>query len=820
GAAATGGLAALVASVPVTAIGLAAAGVIVAGAVGVAGAMGVFSADDDDPDVVAVEPDIDDMTPTPPGDGPTTPADEPTDEPTSEPSTDPTNPANVPAVAEPDDDATPAPSTSPDPGATTPPTTPPPTSPPPTSPPPTDPPPPPVLVAQPPTMGASGFVAGQPAMLQVPVDNTGGAADEVVTQLVFPEGTAVTIEAADPPDGGGTSVRTASNGWSCSAVGSLATCTLPGLGAGDRSTLYANVTVADDGLDGTRLMTVGVRTWAPALGAAPATSPVQMQVSSPPTAFSVESIVPVTLAGSNDATPSAPATVTVPIRVTNTGTGAPASVRLAGIPGDVAVTPSDGWSCAWGLGYECTGPRVPRGQHADLVLTLADTTPLVDVDRTGFVTVTTQPGTGTTFSLRTAAAPARYALDVEQLTTAAGSTLDTHVTVTNTGRTTGRQVVVALDLPAGLTSSDAKWTRCAGDEGDLCRTIAALAPGASERAHIAFAAASGSYPLVVSVLDAEAEPTAPVTRDIAVGAPAPAVVGVSGPAELVLVPDVPATLSAAVSNAGGSTATGVVVQVDLPAGVTWVAGSGCAGRNGSNQALDCQVGTLAAGSSTTVTFRVVAQGQGAHGRDVTFVALWDAQGSGEDEVSPPFLTPVRVVADAPVVRVALESQTTFVQGVPRDLVATVTNAGTTTATGLTATLQLPAETFWERTAAGSDWTCTSSGGAGPTVTCTTPSLAPGATIELAGAIRANGTMQGRVVAVGLTWAGGAAPTAQTTVVIGSLPACAAPWEKGTFYRIGDRVSYESWNYTRLINFQAIYEPGRFAEFWRSEGACA
>lgn len=806
-AAASGGLAALVASVPVTAIGLAAAGVIVAGAVGVAGAMGVFSSDDGDPDVVASEPDIDDLTPTPPVDETTPPADEPTEEPTA-PSDDPTNPANVPDLDDPADEPSPTPSDTP----STPPTSPPPTSPPPTEPPVS----PPVLVVQEPQLGPSGFVAGQPSLLAVPVQNSGGDAGQVFTQLLFPEGTDVDVVAVDPPAGGGTVVPSvASNGWSCTTDAEIATCTLPALGAKGASTLYAHVTILDDSVDGVVPVKVGVRTWAGTLAGAPAPTSVTLQVSSPPTSFSVAPVAPTRLQGVNDAT----ATASTTLQLTNSGTHARPVVSFSGLPTGVTVVPSAGWSCVEAIGLQCTGPDTPRGSTADLVLTFADAMP-VDTSWTGMVTAKVTPGSGTQFSLTTISAPARYAVDVAQLTSAPGSTLDTHVTVTNTGRTTGGQVQLALDLPAGLTvTGPSSWSPCTTGAGDVCRTFPTLAPGAAlQNVHVSFKAAVGSYPLTVIVADGAGVTSSSSTR-IEVGAP-PAVLGVSGPAEIVLERGVPATVSATVTNGGGSAATGVVLHADLPQGVSLVSGTGCVSRNGSNRLVECTVDNLAAGASRTVTFQVLTNGEGAAGDQVVLTALWDIPGSSDDAVSQPVRVPVRVAAAVPVVRASLDPQTTFVQGAPRDLVATVTNSGTTTATGLTATFQLPAETFWERTATGSAWTCTSSGGAGATVRCTTPSLAAGASVELAGSIRANGTQAGRVITLGLTWTGGAAPSVQTTVVIGTLPACAPAWEKGKYYWIGDRVSFESWNYTRLINFQAVYEPGRFAEFWRSEGPCA
>lgn len=518
----------------------------------------------------------------------------------------------------------------------------------------------------------------------------------------------------------------------------------------------------------------------------------------------------------NDATAAAPASVPVAVRLTNSGTHAPASVRLSGLPDDVTVTPSAGWSCVTGLGLECTGPEVARGATAELVLTVADTTPVVDHAWLGTVTVTGRPGSVTSFPLAVASAPARYAIDVEQLNTSPSSSLDTWITVTNTGRTTGEQVGVELALPTGLNSPDRSWPQCSDNARGRCRPIGTLLPGQSQRLHIAFAGGPGDHPLTVTAADARGV-TAQVSHDIQIGVE-PAVVGVTAASELVLPQRTPTPVTVTVTNTGGSAATGVQVQANLPAGVAFVPGPGCTGPGGANKTVACNVGTLAAGESRAVTFQVRTEGTGADGRPIRVVALWDVPGSDQDARSDEAVMTVRVGPALPDVQLSLEPETTFVPGIARDVVATVTNVGAGPATGLSASFRLPAETYWERTAAGSVWSCTPSG-AGATVTCTTASLAAGETVELAGGIRASGAIAGRAISLGLTWSGGSA-VAQTAVVMGTLPACAPEWQQYAYYRKGDRVSFESWNYTRLIDFTGIYEPGRYEQYWQSEGACA
>jgi hypothetical protein len=194
----------------------------------------------------------------------------------------------------------------------------------------------------------------------------------------------------------------------------------------------------------------------------------------------------------------------------------------------------------------------------------------------------------------------------------------------------------------------------------------------------------------------------------------------------------------------------------------------------------------------------------------------EADGLNARSLAP---VPVHVTGIPSTVSLAVDAQTTFVQGVPRQVPAIVTNTGSTTATDLEVTVGLPENVFWEGVASDSGWTCDAVSGWVDSVTCARPSLAAGDTVELAPSIRANTTQAGQAITFTVAVDGDVVATETTGVVIGTLPACEPTWQLGQYYRIGDRVSYGSWNYTRLINATAVYEPSRIAFAWRSDGAC-
>lgn len=810
----TTGLAALVASLPVTVIGLAAAGVIVAGAVGVGGVLGLFSPDDDTP-VTAGEPNPDDVVPT------TEPSDQPSDapaatdptnipEPTSEPTTEPIVDPTTEPTTEPTSEPTTEPTTEPTAEPTTPPDDPPVIPPGPAN-----------LTVSPPDLTGVTFVDGNLAALRLPVENTGGSPTAVQTDLIFPAGTAVQVDALpEMPAVAGFAVGSvAPADWTCApaidaAEGVVVSCTLAELPAGATSELIAGVRITDPTVDESRDLPIATRTWAPALGAAPAPVPTTIRLASPATSIVVGPVTDAALNGVLGSTAST--TVTIP--VTNTGTHAPATVDVTGIPAGVAVTPNDGWTCDTAL--SCTIADLPRGATRNLLLTLRDTTALVDVDRSGadsYRVTATGPTNAPSFALAVRSAPARYAMTFDSLTDVPAATIDTLATVQNTGRTTGTAIQARVDLPAGMTYTGAGWAPCTpGDPGAICRTVGTLAPGASTTLDLRLVAPTGkvpngTYSVPVTATDA-AGVTATTAADIQV-LHGPAVLAVTAPSGLDLVRHQVATLTYAVSNTGSSAATGVTLAITLPGGMSFdgaATGSPwtCTAPRGTNRTATCSLPELAPGAASELTVRVHAEGAAAGPIATTVKA---------DGVAAQTLAPIPVRVTVPTLSLSVDAETAFVQGVPRQVTAQVGNPGSSSVSGLTLTVRLPAETFWEGVPSGSPWTCSSTGGAAATVTCTSASLAAGGERDFVGTLRANGTASGRIIELTVAADGADPITEQTQVVIGAV--CAPAWVQYTYYAKGDVVSYQGWNYERLTSTTSVYLPSEYAAGWRPLVQC-
>ena len=840
-AATTGGLAALLAGVPVTAIGLAAAGVIVAGAVGVAGAMGVFSSDDGDPEVVAAEQDVQDVQDVSPT--PAEPTAEPSDESTTsdEPSADPTNPANVPAVddlagdTEPTAEPTTEPTAEPTSEPTAEPTSPPPTTPPddpgdsgdPGEP---EPPAPANLVPTLPDMTGVTLVDGSLAAIRLPVTNTGGSPTLVQTDLVFPSGTAVSVQVLpEMPSGAGLArVAAAPSDWVCGSVretveGAVVSCTLAELPAGEQTVLIAGVTVADSSVDGRRELPFAVRTWAPALGAAPAPTRGAVHLSSPATRIVVGPVPAVApLVGDLAST----ASTTVDIPVTNTGTHAPATLTLSGIPAGVVVAPTAaataaGWTCEPGTA-RCTLPDLARNASSMLQLALSDSPAIVDVAETRVVTVTTPHGSAT-FPLSVTSAPAAYVATLTQAP-GMGANVATTLTVANVGRTTGAAVTMSVGLPAGVTESDDGWAPCATRAGAVCRTVDSLTPTGSTAVPLRLSAppgqaAQGTHTLTITVDDAAGSHAdasgAIVVRHRAADFSVSTVT--VAPLEL----SVGDSTRIAVTLRNTGEVSGVVTAVvDVPAGMDVTEATDWT-RSGDGRRLTWEA-TVRGGEAfqlRDVRLRNTNPGptatEGAVVVSLTGDGVTHLEQTHGVTLRPPAQSPAVLQAFAPAELPLVDGQVTAVT-------FDVENAGATAATGVTAYVDLPAGVFFDGAVPGSPHPCTAPTGSNRTVRCDIGTLLPNGRVHVGVLVHADGVGNGGPITFRVEGDDGLSATAPPTTAAVTDAGCAEPWVWGRRYVEGALVHYRDRDYRATADVGPVWRwlpPGPGHPLWERVAEC-
>ncbi len=178
-------------------------------------------------------------------------------------------------------------------------------------------------------------------------------------------------------------------------------------------------------------------------------------------------------------------------------------------------------------------------------------------------------------------------------------------------------------------------------------------------------------------------------------------------------------LRSTVTDGGPSTARDLELTVPVPAGFSYTGFSGdqwsCSEAGGT---VTCLRGSLSASASTlvAVVFEAAHEGGAASATVTVSSATDDPDGTNDAATANVTVTPVADLA------VTLEDAPDPVDaaGVVTYTV-TASNAGPSTATGVTATVVLDADSAYAGFS-GAGWTCSESGG---TVTCTGPDLAAG-----------------------------------------------------------------------------------------------
>jgi uncharacterized repeat protein (TIGR01451 family) len=306
-----------------------------------------------------------------------------------------------------------------------------------------------------------------------------------------------------------------------------------------------------------------------------------------------------TKAGPASVTPGTPVVYT--ITVTNAGPSEAVSVAVAD-PGAAGLTfVSSSGDCA--TAFPCALGTMPPGATRTITSTWALAPDVTAATLSNTATVSSATGdpdlgndSDTTSSSVTPDGDLEIAIGGPADVTAGTAAVYT-VIVRNNGPSASSGVTVASAAPSGLTF--------AGNAGD-CTTaypcvLGTLAPGATSSFASTFqlAASATTGPLVngVSVSAATADGT-PANDSAQASSTVSASAGLSvtktGPASVVRGTDVAYAIT--VANAGPSDAAGVSLADVTPPGLTFVSTAGdCA------TAFPCDLGTIAAGSSKTVT---------------------------------------------------------------------------------------------------------------------------------------------------------------------------------------------------------------------------
>ncbi|MDQ6525010.1 hypothetical protein RB608_15430 [Nocardioides sp. LHD-245] len=206
----------------------------------------------------------------------------------------------------------------------------------------------------------------------------------------------------------------------------------------------------------------------------------------------------------------------------------------------------------------------------------------------------------------TVAADLQLAQSVAAPSVVAGRSTAWTLTVTNAGPAPATDVIVTDVLPAELTEASADDPRCDLADGVLTCTVGDLAVGESFRVTISGTVAPTARAVVVnaasvasSVLDVRPGDNAVQAR-VAVTAVAPVTVTKVAADDRIAAGDT-TTYTIAVTNMGPSTATGVVVVEDLPAGAAVLKASSATYDRGTAR---WTVGALPPGGTEVLTLKV------------------------------------------------------------------------------------------------------------------------------------------------------------------------------------------------------------------------
>jgi uncharacterized repeat protein (TIGR01451 family) len=547
--------------------------------------------------------------------------------------------------------------------------------------------------------------------------------------------TATSVTVTDTLPAGVGFVSASGTGWSCGEALGVVTCTRPTLAVGAAPTITISVTAPAEG---------GVITNTASVDAAEDDPVPGNDSDSEMTTVTAKADLSIDKSDSADPV-DAGAAFSYTLAVANGGPSTATSVTVTDtLPAGVGFVSASGtgWSCGEALGVvTCTRPTLAPG--AAPTITISVTAP----SEGGVITNTASvdaaeddpvPGNDSDAEMTTVTAKADLSIDKSDSADPvdAGASFSYLLAVANGGPSAATSVTVSDTLPSGVgfvSASGTGWS-CGEALGVVTCTRPSLAVGAAPVITISVTAPADGGVLMntASVAAAEDDPVAGNDSDAestTVTAQADLSIDKTDSADPV---DAGASFSytLAVANGGPSTATSVTVSDTLPPGVGFVSASGTGWSCGEALGVvTCTRPSLAPGAAPTITISVTAPAEGGAILNTASVdAAEDDPAAGND--SDTESTTVTAQADLSIDKSDSADPVAAAAGFSYTLA--VANGGPSTATSVTVTDTLPAEVTFV-SAGGTGWSC---GEALGVVTCTRPSLAPGAAPPIAIAVTA------------------------------------------------------------------------------------
>ncbi|MDQ6658157.1 MAG: DUF11 domain-containing protein, partial [Actinomycetota bacterium] len=442
---------------------------------------------------------------------------------------------------------------------------------------------------------------------------------------------------------------------------------------------------------------------------------------------------------SDPTTQTAGGTLVYRLQVTNNGPNAATNVVVTDtLPTGVnyvSAAPPTGTTCtATGNKITCTTSSLANGATLAIPITvsvppgsasgtLANTATVAsdtadDVAGNNTATATTIITQLSDVSLTKSGAPA---------TVIAGNQVTYTLTASNVGPSTAAAVQVTDVLPAGVTLVSATSTAgsCAQSGSNEVCQLGPLAPGEQQAITIVVKTAAN---LAAGSLTNTATASTTTPESSGANNSATATTTVATSADVSVTKTAPATATAGtavnftirVNNSGPSDAQGVTVSDPLPAGYTATSASSTQGTCTIGATVRCTIGTVAQGSTITVTVLGIVDSTLPPG-DLTNTANVNSTTADPNATNNSDNATVHIVGSADLALSKSSSPATITYGQPVSYQLTVTNNGPSTSSGVITSDLLPAGFTFASSADG----CVAT--ANNTVTCSIGTVPVGTT---------------------------------------------------------------------------------------------